>query len=72
VQYLVYNLVTKYGKDDRITALLDQAEFLVIPVVNPDGFEYTWESNRMWRKNRRPNGGLFGGYGVDLNRNFST
>lgn len=40
----------------------------IIPIVNPDGYRYTWSSNRFWRKNRRNNGG--GSFGVDLNRNF--
>ena len=40
-----------------------------IPVVNPDGLVWTWEVDRMWRKNRRDNGGSFG---VDLNRNFDA
>ena len=38
--------------------------FYIMPVANPDGYIYTWTTNRFWRKNRRPNGG------VDLNRNF--
>lgn len=42
--------------------------FYIVPSLNPDGYEYTWTNNRMWRKNRRNNGGSFG---VDLNRNFS-
>lgn len=41
----------------------------VIPMVNPDGYRYTWATNRLWRKNRRHNSG--GSFGVDLNRNFS-
>lgn len=41
----------------------------VIPVINPDGYEYTFTNNRFWRKNRRNNGN--GSYGVDLNRNLS-
>ncbi|XP_058821058.1 zinc carboxypeptidase-like [Topomyia yanbarensis] len=40
----------------------------ILPVVNPDGFHYTKEVNRMWRKNRNPHNILC--YGVDLNRNF--
>jgi murein tripeptide amidase MpaA len=44
--------------------------FYFIPVLNPDGYEYSWTNNRYWRKNRRNNGN--GTYGVDLNRNFST
>lgn len=42
--------------------------FYFVPVINPDGYEYCWTNNRMWRKNRRNNGGSFG---VDLNRNYS-
>lgn len=26
--------------------------YIIIPVVNPDGYAYTWSTNRMWRKNR--------------------
>ncbi|KAI9168637.1 hypothetical protein H9P43_008026 [Blastocladiella emersonii ATCC 22665] len=65
-QYLTYHLVTSSAP--RITALLDAAEWIIVPVVNPDGYAYTWESDRLWRKNRRSNGG--GAYGVDLNRNY--
>jgi murein tripeptide amidase MpaA len=41
----------------------------IVPITNPDGYRYTWTNNRLWRKNRRNNGGS---YGVDLNRNFAT
>ncbi len=41
-----------------------------IPVLNPDGYEYSWTNDRYWRKNRRPNGD--GTFGVDLNRNYAT
>lgn len=49
--------------------LLPNQVLWIIPIVNPDGFRYTWTDNRLWRKNRRNNGS--GSYGVDLNRNFS-
>lgn len=41
-------------------ALLDQYDFYIVPVANPDGYFYTWKSsgNRMWRKNRRPSAQL--------------
>lgn len=50
--------------------LVDRAALYVIPVLNPDGYAYTWTNNRLWRKNRRNNGNNI--YGVDLNRNYGT
>ena len=52
--------------------------FLIIPVINVDGYEYTWNTDRMWRKNRRPYTRSSLGStetpdrcnGVDLNRNY--
>jgi hypothetical protein len=40
----------------------------VIPVENPDGYQYTFTNDRYWRKNRRPNAD--GTVGVDPNRNY--
>ena len=65
--YVAESLLSGYGESDRITALVNGTEFFIIPIVNPDGYRYTWNSYRMWRKNRRHNGN--GVYGVDLNRN---
>lgn len=53
-------------------AILSHFTITIIPVSNPDGYVYSWEKNRMWRKNRQPNhfpSGLFC-KGVDLNRNY--
>ncbi|MCA9707980.1 MAG: hypothetical protein KDK70_19160, partial [Myxococcales bacterium] len=58
-------MVEGYGTDPATTALLDAVELLLVPVVNPDGYVYSWQAERYWRKNRR------GDYGVDLNRNWS-
>ncbi len=73
VSYLADALVRRYGSDTRITELVDAVEFHVIPVVNPDGYEYTRDpaGDRFWRKNRRQNSGFNSGtVGVDLNRNW--
>lgn len=54
--------------------LLDVTEWYFVPVANPDGYQFTFSSNRarLWRKNRRDNGGLIARCrGVDLNRNWS-
>jgi len=66
--YAADQLLAAYDNDPAITDLLDRTEVLIVPVANPDGYVYTWTSNRYWRKNRRNNGG--GSYGVDLNRNW--
>ncbi|XP_036336867.1 carboxypeptidase B-like [Rhagoletis pomonella] len=54
--------------------LLNDYDWIVLPVVNPDGYEYTQLSSetRLWRKTRQPvtlsNGTVC--YGTDPNRNF--
>ena len=68
VMYIAERLASTYETDPRVRAILDRAEFIFVPVVNTDGYVYTWTTERFWRKNRRNNGG--GSYGVDLNRNW--
>ena len=68
VMYIGEKLLTGYGSDVRITSLVNNCEFLLVPVCNPDGYVYTWSTDRYWRKNRRNNGN--GSYGVDMNRNW--
>ena len=48
---------------------------VIVPVLNPDGYSYTWTHDRLWRKNRRPPSNnqphtAASCYGVDLNRNY--
>ena len=62
-------LLEGYGQEARIKELVDNREIWIVPVQNPDGFVYSTTKYRMWRKNRRKNGGS--SYGVDPNRNYS-
>ncbi|MBA4071075.1 MAG: hypothetical protein C0497_04445 [Gemmatimonas sp.] len=64
---LIRRLAT--GTDARTDSLVNQRDVWVVPVVNPDGYEFTFTTDRLWRKNRRPMAG--GTIGVDLNRNHS-
>jgi murein tripeptide amidase MpaA len=66
--YLAVNLVHEYDYDSALKTLIDNSEIWVVPVVNPDGLEYSRTHDRDWRKNRRDNGD--GTFGVDLNRNY--
>ncbi|XP_045488617.1 carboxypeptidase A4-like [Pieris rapae] len=54
---------------NTLPAYLTNKDWYFLPVVNPDGYEYSHTVNRMWRKNRAWHGGQC--LGVDLNRNFS-
>ncbi len=72
-EYHAEQLLTKYATDPHIKYLVDHHEFLFVPIMNPDGYDYTWTNNRLWRKNRRNNAGSGSGcnnFGVDLNRNW--
>ena len=70
--WFMLSLAEDYGTDPIATYLVDERELYFVPVVNPDGYEYNFQTNPggggLWRKNRRSNGG--GSYGVDLNRNY--
>jgi predicted deacylase len=68
------SLLEDYSKDGYVKYLVDNAEIWIVPIVNPDGYEYDRKTSAMWRKNRRPvdanNDGTIDAIGVDLNRNY--
>ena len=37
VEYLAYQLIAGYGKNKNVTSFVDNYDFYLIPVVNPDG-----------------------------------
>ncbi|CAF3860754.1 unnamed protein product [Rotaria sp. Silwood1] len=67
--YMVHALLSNYDKDPVITYFVDQFDYYILPVFNPDGYAYTWTNNRLYRKNRS-NTSESGCIGVDLNRNW--
>lgn len=76
IMNLLGELVEGYGRDDRITKLVDGREIWIIPVFNVDGKVHDMkhgngtDKGANWRKNRRANPD--GTFGVDLNRNFTV
>jgi carboxypeptidase T len=66
--YLAMFLVDHYNTDQKVRQMVDSREIWIVPLVNPDGLEYSRTEDRYWRKNRRDNGD--GTFGVDPNRNF--
>ena len=69
--YIANELVNNWNTDQEVQQFLENTEVIVVPIVNPDGYEFTYAvgGDRFWRKNRRNNSGSC--EGVDLNRNWS-
>ena len=66
--FLARHLAGNYEADEKVARWVNACEIWIVPVVNPDGLEYSRTADRLWRKNRRDNGD--GTFGVDLSRNY--
>nr|XP_006812374.1 PREDICTED: carboxypeptidase A4-like [Saccoglossus kowalevskii] len=70
VMAITNQLIVDYrAGDPDITFLLETYDFHILIMFNPDGYDYTWTNDRMWRKTRSPNDGSPCD-GTDPNRNF--
>ncbi|PPR04132.1 hypothetical protein CVT26_001324 [Gymnopilus dilepis] len=66
--YLAHALVANVSETYSMSSLLDHFDFHIIPVPNPDGYHYTWETDRLWYKNRQIVGPYTKCVGLDMNR----
>ena len=68
--YIAEHLIESWYDDPEVQSFLETTEIIIVPIVNPDGYEFTYAAggDRFWRKNRRNNSGSC--EGVDLNRNW--
>ncbi|KAL6115474.1 cpo [Pungitius sinensis] len=73
-QYFVSQILKAHKTDLKMQEMMKNMDFYVTPVLNIDGYIYTWENNatRLWRKNRSPGPLGYSCTGVDLNRNFDA
>ncbi|XP_014275318.3 carboxypeptidase B [Halyomorpha halys] len=65
---VTYILKTLVEDRSQLSGSLQNLEYYILPVMNPDGYEYSFTSDRLWRKNRSGSGSCIG---TDLNRNFN-
>merc|ERR1712236_125084 len=65
--FIVRELVEDYEEHPEY---LDKINWYFIPSANPDGYAYSWEHDRLWRKTRSDHGSILGCKGVDPNRNW--
>lgn len=65
--FLMRELVEDYEEHPDY---IDKLNWYLLPSANPDGYQYSRDSDRMWRKTRSPTGSIFGCKGVDPNRNW--
>ncbi|GFP59804.1 hypothetical protein ACSS6W_009612 [Trichoderma asperelloides] len=70
VNYVAWSFITSFGKEPMITKLLNHFDIVFIPAVNPDGVEYSWQVDRLWRKSRQQTNLRFC-RGMDLDHTFS-
>lgn len=66
VTFILYQLMSDW---ENQPAHIRGLTWYIMPVMNPDGYEYSRTTNRLWRKNRSPSRRAQCS-GVDLNRNF--
>lgn len=68
VPFLLAEHLVSNASTNPVKTWLETGEIWIAPMVNPDGHEHTRATDRLWRKNRRPN--QDGSFGVDPNRNY--
>ncbi|XP_065057181.1 carboxypeptidase B-like [Rhopilema esculentum] len=69
--YMLKQLLEKYTAGDReVMQLVQKYDWVILPVFNVDGYEYTHNGRRLWRKTMSDNAG-YNCKGADPNRNWN-
>lgn len=64
--YVIHQLIVEYQTNSH---LLDNYDWMVLPLANPDGYEYSRNIDSYWAITRSQNNEHC--YGTNLNRNFN-
>lgn len=72
VLYGIYEILNHFESNPEEWQELAKLDFLFIPVLNPDGYEYSWTTDRLWRKNRQPAEGIEDSSckGIDIDHSY--
>ena len=72
--YIIDKLIGEFGKSEALqSSPYTKVNWLIVPVSNPDGYDYSHTTDRYWRKNRAPPALHSTGSncsGVNINSNF--
>ena len=64
--YLLNTLIS--SKDETIRTIAENYDWYIVPSTNPDGYAYSYTTDRFWRKTRHPYSDFC--VGADPNRNW--
>lgn len=70
ILYFIYELAINPTNKRVNKMLLNYFDWFFVPILNPDGYEYTRNYDRLWRKTRSRSSNYYNCIGVDINRNF--
>jgi len=70
VNYAAWSFIRSIDKDPMVNKILKRFDLVFVPVLNPDGYEYTWKVDRLWRKSRQRTKMSYC-QGFDLDHSFS-
>ncbi|KIP09376.1 hypothetical protein PHLGIDRAFT_126383 [Phlebiopsis gigantea 11061_1 CR5-6] len=68
--FIAHALLADQSESYSMAPLLNSYVFYLVLVPNPDGYAYTWETDRLWYKNRQIIGPNERCIGLDMNRNW--
>ncbi|KAG5927456.1 hypothetical protein E4U42_002244 [Claviceps africana] len=69
VNYLAWSFIMSFGNEPTMTKFLHEYDIVFVPTINPDGMEYSWQVDRLWRKSRQQTNLRYCS-GLDLDHTF--